>query len=83
MRHLTDQEVRTFTVELVGVLSDAAVLSIDDAAEQGIEGWRATARISRIPTSTGRPRDRSRGISGRWRWSSDGGPPTGTSPLQP
>lgn len=36
-------------MELVGVLSDAAVLSIDDAAEQVIEGRRATARITADP----------------------------------
>lgn len=49
IRHLTDEEVRAFTVELVGALSDAAELSVDNAAEQVIEGWRATARIKADP----------------------------------
>lgn len=42
IRHLTDEEVRAFTVELIGAPSD-------NAAEQIIEGWRATARIKADP----------------------------------
>lgn len=49
IRHLTDEEVRAFTVELIGALSDAAELSVDNAAQQVIEGWRATARIKADP----------------------------------
>ncbi|MDT0380621.1 prevent-host-death family protein [Streptomyces sp. DSM 42041] len=52
-RHLTDEEVRAFTVELIGALSDAAELGTDNAAERVIESWRATARIKADPEESG------------------------------
>jgi hypothetical protein len=49
IRHLSDDEARGFTRELVDALSDASELSIDNAAQEVIEGWRATARIKADP----------------------------------
>jgi hypothetical protein len=49
VRHLTDEEVREFTVELIGALSDAAELGADGNAEEAVAGWRATARIKADP----------------------------------
>lgn len=45
VRHLSIEEVRAFTVELVDALSDAAELDLDVNAQEVITGWRATARI--------------------------------------
>jgi hypothetical protein len=45
VRHLSVEEVRAFTVELVEALSDAAELALDTNAQEVITGWRATARI--------------------------------------
>jgi hypothetical protein len=45
VRHLSTEEVRAFTVELVDALSDAAELELDLNAHEVIVGWRATARI--------------------------------------
>jgi hypothetical protein len=45
VRHLSTEEVRAFTVELVDALSDAAELDLDTNAQEVITGWRATARI--------------------------------------
>lgn len=45
VRHLSTEEVRAFTVELVDALSDAAELELDKNAHEVIVGWRATARI--------------------------------------
>jgi hypothetical protein len=45
VRHLSTEEVRAFTVELVAALSDAAELDLDANAQEVITGWRATARI--------------------------------------
>lgn len=45
VRHLSTEEVRAFTVELVAALSDAAELDLDANAREVITGWRATARI--------------------------------------
>ncbi|WP_412519929.1 hypothetical protein K8Z49_18120 [Actinomadura madurae] len=45
IRHLSTEEVRAFTVELVDALSDAAGLDLDTNAQEVITGWRATARI--------------------------------------
>ncbi|REE96775.1 hypothetical protein [Thermomonospora umbrina] len=45
VRHLSTEEVRAFTVELVGALSNAAELDLDTNAQEVITGWRATARI--------------------------------------
>jgi hypothetical protein len=45
VRHLSTEEVRAFTVELVDALSDAAEPELDVHAHEIIVGWRATARI--------------------------------------
>jgi hypothetical protein len=49
VRHLSTEEVRAFTVELVEALSDAAELELDISAHEVIAGWRATARIKADP----------------------------------
>jgi len=49
VRHLNDEEVREFTVELLGALSDAAELGAKDAVHRAIVSWRATARINADP----------------------------------
>ncbi|MEV7801362.1 hypothetical protein AB0O28_00245 [Microbispora sp. NPDC088329] len=49
VRHLTTDELRNFTFELVEALSDAAELDLDSRAEEVIVGWRATARIKADP----------------------------------
>ncbi|MGI5485329.1 hypothetical protein [Microtetraspora malaysiensis] len=49
VRHLTSDEVRSFTLELVEALSDAAELDVDATAQEVIAGWRATARIKVDP----------------------------------
>ncbi|MCC9309620.1 prevent-host-death family protein [Kitasatospora sp. RB6PN24] len=48
-RHLDDEEVREFTVELLEALSDAAELGARDAVHRAIVSWRATARINADP----------------------------------
>jgi hypothetical protein len=45
VRHLSTEEVRSFTLELVEALSDAAELDLDTNIEEVIAAWRATARI--------------------------------------
>ena len=50
VRHLSTEEVRAFTVELVDALSDAAELDLDTNTQEVITGWRATARIKADPT---------------------------------
>lgn len=49
VRHLSEEEIREFTVELAEVLSDAAELDADPAVREAIAGWRATARIKADP----------------------------------
>ncbi|MEU3554202.1 hypothetical protein [Streptomyces fragilis] len=49
VRHLHEEEIREFTVELVAALSDAAELDIDIPVQEVIAGWRATARIKSDP----------------------------------
>lgn len=49
VRHLSTDEVRAFTVELVEALSDAAELALDASINEVIMGWRATARIKADP----------------------------------
>jgi hypothetical protein len=49
VRHLTTDEVRAFTLELVEALSDAAELNLDAPITEVIAGWRATARIKADP----------------------------------
>ncbi|MFI1459391.1 hypothetical protein [Nocardia carnea] len=49
VRHLSEQELQDFTVELAEVLSDAAELDADSAVRETIAGWRATARIKADP----------------------------------
>ncbi|WP_223166557.1 hypothetical protein [Nonomuraea sp. SYSU D8015] len=46
VRHLSPDELRAFTLELVEALSDAAELDVDSTTEEVIAGWRATARIN-------------------------------------
>jgi hypothetical protein len=50
VRHLSVEEVRAFTVELIDALSDAAELDLDANAQEVIAGWRATARIKADPS---------------------------------
>ncbi|MFI0406334.1 hypothetical protein [Actinomadura sp. 3N508] len=49
VRHLSTEEVRAFTVELVEAISDAAELDLDASTGEVIAGWRATARIKADP----------------------------------
>lgn len=49
VRHLNDEEVRGFTVELLDALSDAAELGARDAVHRAIVSWRAAARINADP----------------------------------
>ncbi|GII56872.1 hypothetical protein Pth03_52610 [Planotetraspora thailandica] len=49
VRHLTSDELRAFTLELVEALSDAAELDVDVTTQEVIVGWRATARIKADP----------------------------------
>jgi hypothetical protein len=48
-RHLSDEETRAFTRELLGVLSDAAEREARRAAQCAVVSWRATARIHADP----------------------------------
>ncbi|MFI0423362.1 hypothetical protein [Spongiactinospora sp. 9N601] len=45
VRHLSSDELRAFTLELVEALSDAAELDADVTTREVIAGWRSTARI--------------------------------------
>ncbi|RSO36441.1 prevent-host-death family protein [Streptomyces sp. WAC 06725] len=49
VRHLDVEEVRSFTVELLEALSDAAELGAGEAVHRAIISWRATARINADP----------------------------------
>ncbi|MEU4515781.1 hypothetical protein AB0G05_40345 [Nonomuraea wenchangensis] len=49
VRHLSPDELRAFTLELVEALSDAAELDVDATTQEVITGWRATARIKADP----------------------------------
>ncbi|GAA2315348.1 hypothetical protein GCM10010149_78930 [Nonomuraea roseoviolacea subsp. roseoviolacea] len=49
VRHLSPEELRAFTLELVEALSDAAELDVDVTTQEVIAGWRATARIKADP----------------------------------
>ncbi|NAS22340.1 hypothetical protein GT755_11665 [Herbidospora sp. NEAU-GS84] len=49
VRHLDSEELRSFTLELVEALSDAAELDNDTSAAAVIAGWRGTARIKADP----------------------------------
>jgi hypothetical protein len=49
VRHLSSDELRAFTLELVEALSDAAELDVDATSQEVIAGWRATARIKADP----------------------------------
>lgn len=49
VRHLSPDELRAFTLELVEALSDAAELDVDATTQEVIAGWRATARIKADP----------------------------------
>ncbi|QKW07468.1 prevent-host-death family protein [Streptomyces sp. NA04227] len=49
VRHLDEEEVRAFTVELLESLSDAAELGAREAVHRTLVSWRATARINADP----------------------------------
>lgn len=49
VRHLDEEEVRAFTVELLEALSDAAELGDRDSVHRTVVSWRATARINADP----------------------------------
>lgn len=49
VRHLDEEEMRAFTVELVEALSDAAELEAGEAVHRTLVSWRATARINADP----------------------------------
>ncbi|MEV0150956.1 MULTISPECIES: hypothetical protein [unclassified Nonomuraea] len=49
VRHLTSDELRAFTLELVEALSDAVELDVDATTQEVVAGWRATARIKADP----------------------------------
>lgn len=49
VRHLGDEEVRAFMVELLDALSDAAELGAREAVHRAVVSWRATARINADP----------------------------------
>ncbi|MBT2470964.1 prevent-host-death family protein [Streptomyces sp. ISL-66] len=49
VRHLDDEEMRAFTVELLEALSDAAELGAREAVHRTLVSWRATARINADP----------------------------------
>ena len=49
VRHLSSDELRAFTLELVEALSDAAELDVDATTREVVAGWRATARIKADP----------------------------------
>ncbi|GAA3472365.1 hypothetical protein GCM10018965_069180 [Nonomuraea roseola] len=51
VRHLSAEELRAFTLELVEALSDAAELEVEATTHEVIEGWRATARIKADPAN--------------------------------
>ncbi|WP_030506898.1 hypothetical protein [Microbispora rosea] len=57
VRHLTSDEVRSFTLELVEALSDAAELDVDATTQEVIAGWRATARIKADPAHYAQARE--------------------------
>lgn len=49
VRHLGDEEIREFAVELFQALSDAAELDATETVHRAIVSWRATARIKADP----------------------------------
>ncbi|MFJ5551329.1 prevent-host-death family protein [Streptomyces sp. NPDC093225] len=49
VRHLDDEEMHAFTVELLEALSDAAELGAREAVHRALVSWRATARINSDP----------------------------------
>ncbi|MEV0162924.1 hypothetical protein [Nonomuraea fuscirosea] len=49
VRHLSPDELRAFTLELVEALSDTAELDVVATTREVIMGWRATARIKADP----------------------------------
>ncbi len=48
-RHLSDDELRAFSLELAGALSESPRSRAEPVAQGVIEGWRATARIKADP----------------------------------
>jgi len=65
VRHLSGEELRAFTFELVEALSDAAELDLDAGADEVIVGWHATARIKADPGEYAEARRATRGDFGR------------------
>ncbi|GAA0374754.1 hypothetical protein Acor_42850 [Acrocarpospora corrugata] len=63
-RHLTSDELRSFTLELVEALSDAAELDVDATTQEVIAGWRATARIKADPSQHAKARKATKGDFG-------------------
>ncbi|WP_214105294.1 hypothetical protein [Acrocarpospora catenulata] len=63
-RHLTSDELRAFTLELVEALSDAAELDVDANIQEVIAGWRATARIKADPSHYAQARKTTKGDFG-------------------
>ncbi|MGX2996234.1 prevent-host-death family protein [Streptomyces sp. JNUCC 64] len=61
VRHLDEEEVRAFTVELLGALSDAAELGAEGAVHRAVVSWRATARVNADPDQL---REASRALGG-------------------
>ncbi|MBD0712024.1 MULTISPECIES: prevent-host-death family protein [unclassified Streptomyces] len=61
VRHLDDEEMRAFTVELPEGLSDAAEPGAGEAVHRTLVSWRATARINSDPD---RPREALRPLDG-------------------
>ncbi|WP_344317175.1 hypothetical protein [Acrocarpospora pleiomorpha] len=64
VRHLTPDELRSFTLELVEALSDAAELEVDATTQEVIAGWRATARIKADPSQYAKARKATKGDFG-------------------
>ncbi|GII45616.1 hypothetical protein Psi02_20400 [Planotetraspora silvatica] len=64
VRHLTSDELRAFTLELVEALSDAAELEVDVTTQEVIAGWRATARIKADPVDYAQARKATSGDFG-------------------
>jgi hypothetical protein len=67
VRHLSTDEVRAFTVELVDALSDAAELDLDANAQEVITGWPPPHASKPIAHTMRRRFDRPTATSARSR----------------
>ncbi|TYB68470.1 hypothetical protein FXF51_11560 [Nonomuraea sp. PA05] len=65
VRHLSRDELRAFTLELVEALSDAVELDVDTTTQEVIAGWRATARIKADPADYAKARQATSGDFGQ------------------